>query len=83
MTRPTRTNVCAMSDCCKSLPADHGLMCAYHRAQDDRIMAIFAPSPTVQASMGDECGCTSCRSDLAGLVPCEGEEGDHDSQTKI
>lgn len=50
MTRPTRTNVCAMSDCCKSLPADHGLMCAYHRAQDDRIMAIFAPSPTVQAA---------------------------------
>lgn len=62
MTRPTGTNVCAMSDCCKSLPADHGLMCAYHRAPDYAdIAAMFAPSPTVQASMGDECGCEGCR----------------------
>lgn len=52
------------------------------RAQDDRIMAMFTPTPTMQASMGDECGCVSCRSDLAGLVPCE-KEGEHVSQTKV
>jgi hypothetical protein len=46
------------------------------------VIIPLRPRKPVQAQ-GDECGCTSCRSDLAGLVPCEGEEGDHDSQTKI
>ena len=43
------------------------------RGMRDPVYTDEQPAPTVQASMGDECGCIACRSDLAGLVPCEGE----------
>lgn len=59
----TGTNMCAMSIDCEGKEADRGLLCADHRAEDAAIHA--------RAFSDDECRCPSCRSDLAGLVPCE------------
>lgn len=38
----TGTNTCAMSEACKDKPADHGLMCAEHRAEDAAIERRFS-----------------------------------------
>lgn len=64
-------NTCAM--CSKPTPADYGLLCEYHRRQDDKIKAMVAAQPVQQAKMGDECGCVVCRSDLVGIVGCEAD----------
>lgn len=69
MTRPTGRNQCV--EC--GNPAERNMVCDTCAPDYADIAAMFAPSPTVQASMGDECGRVSCRSDLAGLAPCEGE----------
>ena len=55
----TTENACAL---CGNKPADRGLMCAAHRAQDAQIHA--------------GCKCAVCRSDLAKIVACENEDRD-------
>lgn len=42
-------------------PADRTLLCAKCRPIYDRLVT-------------DECGCVSCRSDLARITPCEKEQ---------
>lgn len=39
--RPNGTDQCAMSEACEGKPADHGLMCEEHRAED----AVIANAP--------------------------------------
>ena len=53
-------NTCAMSVQCEGKEADHGLMCAEHRAEDEAIHS--------------GCDCPVCRSDLASIAPCMKEQ---------
>ena len=62
----TGTDKCIMSETCADKPADHGMMCEDHRKEDRLIGALVT----------DECTCVSCRSDCAGIVPCEREATD-------
>lgn len=39
--KTTGKNVCAMSEDCEGKEADHGLMCADHRAEDDRLKEVI------------------------------------------
>ena len=45
---------------CGNKPADHGLMCAPCRADD--------------IAMREGCDCAVCRSDVAGLAPCQKDD---------
>ncbi len=56
----TGQDICAM--CSKPTPADHGLLCKRHRAEDDKITALRpANSPGVAHVFSDECRCGDCR----------------------
>jgi len=61
-------NMCAMSEACEGKCADHGLMCADCRAEDAEIEAMLML----------RCDCPPCRSDLAGVVPCDRRDSDHE-----
>ncbi len=51
---------CIMSEDCTE-QADHTFLCPTHKAEQE----------AVDRFVSDECGCPSCRSDLARIVPCE------------
>ena len=61
MTHPAGRNVCAMSQACEGKPADHGMMCDFHRAEDMEIERMFSddvdpaarePAPVVLRVVG-------------------------------
>ena len=58
------TDACAMSETCADKPADHGMMCPDHRAEDRLIGALVT----------DECACASCTGGFAHIHGCL-EEG--------
>ncbi|WP_416464012.1 hypothetical protein [Sphingomonas sp. VDB2] len=51
--------------------ASDGLTLSRGPSSDPRVSAVEAGRHATQSDPGDECDCPACRSDCAGIVPCQ------------